>query len=391
MSLPAVDAASRRARLAWRHHLAAPAPDPETAAAAQVGLHSSDPATVHLSCWARVDGFAIGDLERALYDDRTMVRMLGMRRTLFVVPAGLAGEMHAACALRYEDQERRRLERMLGDQGVAGDPPAWVAAVERRTLAALEEAGTATAMELRETVPELTETLRFGEGTRWAGTVGLSTRILFLLATSGRIVRARPRGSWVSGQYRWAPVAAWLGAALPRLDPPAARRELVTRWLRSYGPGTLRDLKWWTGWTVGHTREALAGVGAVEVDLDGEAGWALPADLEPPSPPEPWVALLPGLDSTVMGWKDRDWYLGGHQGALFDRNGNAGPTVWSDGRVVGGWAQRPDGRVVWRALEDPGTAAAAAIDAAAERLTEWLAPVVVTPRFRAPLEKELAG
>ena len=54
----------------------------------------------------------------------------------------------------------------------------------------------------------------------------------------------------------------------------------------------------------------------------------------------PWVALLPGLDSTVMGWKERAWFLGGHQHALFDVNGNAGPTVWCNGRIVGGWAHR---------------------------------------------------
>ena len=38
---------------------------------------------------------------------------------------------------------------------------------------------------------------------------------------------------------------------------------------------------------------------------------------------------------TFMGWKERDWFLGEHAEPLFDRNGNAGPTVWRDGRVVG--------------------------------------------------------
>ena len=41
----------------------------------------------------------------------------------------------------------------------------------------------------------------------------------------------------------------------------------------------------------------------------------------------------------------RDWYLGPHRPALFDRNGNAGPTIWVDGRIVGGWAQRSDGEI----------------------------------------------
>ena len=56
----------RRARLGLRHHLAALASTAEEAAAAMVGLHSSDPASVYLSAWARVDGFVPADLEDAL-------------------------------------------------------------------------------------------------------------------------------------------------------------------------------------------------------------------------------------------------------------------------------------------------------------------------------------
>jgi hypothetical protein len=102
------------------------------------------------------------------------------------------------------------------------------------------------------------------------------------------------------------------------------------------------------------------------------------------------VALLPALDPTVMGWTGRAWYLGEHGPALFDRSGNAGPTVWADGRIVGGWAQREDGKVVHRLLEDVGAEASSAIADEAARLTEWLTPVRVKPRFRTPLERELA-
>jgi hypothetical protein len=107
--------------------------------------------------------------------------------------------------------------------------------------------------------------------------------------------------------------------------------------------------------------------------------------------PEPWVALLPGLDPTMMGWIGREWYLGPHGPALFDRTGNAGPTVWCDGRVVGGWSQHADGSVVYRLLEDVGADAEAAVKAEAARLSEWIGPVRVIPRFRTPLERELSA
>jgi Winged helix DNA-binding domain len=92
-----------------------------------------------------------------------------------------------------------------------------------------------------------------------------------------------------------------------------------------------------------------------------------------------------------MGWKERAWYLGDHGKALFDTNGNAGPTVWADGRVVGGWAQRRDGEIAVRLLEDTGAEVAAAIDAEAARLGAWYGDVRTTPRFRTPLERELTA
>ena len=122
----------------------------------------------------------------------------------------------------------------------------------------------------------------------------------------------------------------------------------MRRWLATFGPGTEDDIVWWLGATKAAVRAALADLGAVEVALDGGAtGWLLPDDVEPADDAvEPWAALLPVLDPTVMGWKERDFYLGPHGPQLFDRNGNAGTTAWWDGRIVGCWVQDDDGVVV---------------------------------------------
>ena len=171
-----------------------------------------------------------------------------------------------------------------------------------------------------------------------------------------------------------------------------AQAELMRRWLASFGPGTIADLKWWTGLTMGEVKRALASVDTVEVELDDVTrGFVLADDVDDVNAPDPWVALLPALDPTVMGWAGREWYLGEHRPALFDRNGNAGPTVWCDGRVVGGWSGTKDGEIAFRLLEDVGLEAAATIEAEADRLREWLGDVRVTPRFHTPLEQELTG
>jgi hypothetical protein len=355
-----------------------------------VCLHASDPASVYLSAWARTTNLTIDAVDRALYADRLLVRMLAMRRTMFVVPVEDAPILHAAASVAIARTERKRTEELVGLLGVH-DRDAWIREAEAATLAALERRGEATARELSADVPALQQKVRVNVGKRYESDIGMSGRVLLLLALEGKVVRGRPRGTWISSQYRWAPMSRWLGRAMPELPVAEARAQVVRRWLSRFGPGTEADIRWWTGWTASSVRTALATVRVVEVDLDGQAGFVLADDLEPTPAPEPWVALLPSLDATTMGWQARDWYLGSHKDALFDPNGNAGPTVWVDGRVVGGWTIRADGEVVTKLLEDVGCEAARSVASEAARLTEWLQAARVVPRFPTPLQKELVG
>src|SRR5690242_10102796 len=389
-----ISVAQRRARLGVRHHLApsAQAPDVVAATRGMLALHGTDPATVYLSAWARVTGHLVPELEKALYDDRVLIRMLGMRRTIFVVPVELAPVVQAGCTRAIAVRERRTTEKFLVEGGVTDDPGPWLAQVEAATLAALRRRGTALSTDLSAEVPELAERIVLARGKAYEATQSVASRVLPLLAADGMAVRGRPRGSWVSGgQYWWSVLDEWLPGGLPDLEPAEAQAALAGAWLGTFGPAPVTDLKWWSGWTLGQTRAALAAVGAVEVDLDGTPGVALPDDLAPVPAPEPYATLLPTLDPTTMGWQDRGWYLGPHGTALFDTNGNAGPTVWWDGRIVGGWAQRKSGEVELRFLEDAGSEAVAAAEEQAARLQEWLGPVRITPRFRTPLERELAA
>jgi len=386
-----IDVRERRARLGLRHGLAAGVGSVDDAADGLVGFHSSDPASVFLSARTRVNGFAVEELEDALYERRSLVRLIGMRRTLFVVERGLAPVIDAACTQRIAAGERRRLVRLLEAQGVApaGKAGRWLDRVASATLDALRTRGVATARELTRDVPEPGAKLSFGEGKAWAGTMGVSTRTLFLLAAEGSILRARPLGTWTSGQYRWAPIDRWLGEALATMDRQAACAELARRYLRAFGPVTMTDVRWWTGWTAKDATTTLAAVAAVEVELDDGTGFVLQDDLAPTDDPDRWVALLPGLDATVMGWKERGWFLGEHGHALFDRNGNAGPTVWADGRAIGGWSQTADGELIVDLLEPIDARTRERVDAERERLRSWLGDVRIRPRFEPPFSKRL--
>ncbi|SPF01034.1 winged helix DNA-binding domain-containing protein [Streptomyces sp. MA5143a] len=387
-----VGVAERRARLGVGQRLAGSvrAAGPEEVADSLVALHGSDPATVYLAVGARLAEPArtVADTERALYTDRTLVRMHGMRHTVFVFPAGLTAVVHASTGITVAARERAAL---LKDMAAAGAPDAaWLKEVEESALTALARRGQATAAELAEDEPRLRERFVYAAGKPYEGMHTVSTRLLRVLGVEGRVVRGRPLGSWTSSQFRWA-----VAPAHPELDVAEAQASLLGRWLAACGPATEADLKWWTGWRVTEVRRALTAIGARAVTLDEGTGYVVAGGEEPvAAPAEPWAALLPALDPTAMGWRERDWYLAPDMlPALFDRSGNVGPTVWWNGRVVGGWAQRADGEIVWRLLttEGIGTEARRGIAEEAERLRAWVGETRVTPRFRTPVEKELGA
>jgi hypothetical protein len=274
--------------------------------------------------------------------------------------------------------------------GIAGDGAAWLESAKHDVLAAVHARGEATARELGRMVPALQAKIDVAVGKPYAGALAAHTRVLQLLAFEGEIVRTRPTGTWINSEYRWSDMESWIGGGVAGLDQDTACRELARRWLRSFGPAPATDLQWWAGWSVATTKRALAASGVVEVDCDGEPGWLLADDDVEVAEPEPWVALLPGLDPTTMGWKRREWFLSAeHTSLLFDRNGNAGPSVWVDGRIVGGWVQRRDGEIVWRLLDDVGHARDEEIGAAAARISDVVGETRFTVRFPAPLQGQL--
>jgi hypothetical protein len=394
VSVRKVGVEERRARLTVRHrHVAAARTDDVVALTdGLVALHSTDPVTVYLSTAARMRTPRLAALDEALYTDRTLVRHHAMRRTLWVFGHDTARAAHLAVTLDLVRVQRKLVLGMLEAGGVT-DPEGWLAEAGAEIVELLAEAGPLTAREVGARLPARAVQVPVGSG-KFATTQAAHSRVLLLLGFEGRVVRARPTGTWINGQYRWAASSSWIpgGFEHPDLDPRRAAAELARRWLWAFGPGTRTDLQWWAGWTVATTRRALADVGAVEVELAEGPGYLLPDDLDEVAAPEPSTALLPGLDPTTMGWKQRSFHLDPELvPRLFDRNGNGGPTLWVDGRVVGGWGQRKDGEIVLRIMSDVGAAAREALQQQADDLQKLLGEVRFSVRFPAPLQAELGS
>ncbi len=388
MAIRTIDVAERRARLAVRHrHVPGRRTDDVVAITdGLVALHATDPVTVYLSAAARMRTPALGALESALYEQRSLIRHHAMRRTLWIFGPEAARLAHHGATVAVAKVQRRILLTMLDDGGVA-EPERWLAGADDQVHELLVEKGPLTAREVGMQLPELVFPLPLAGGAQSA-----HTRVLLVLGFAGRVLRARPTGTWINGQYRWAAAQAWLPGGFGDGDARAAAAGLARRWLYTFGPATRTDLQWWMGWTVAATRAALADVGAVEVELDEGPGWVLPEDIDAVPEPEPSARLLPGLDPSTMGWKQRAFHLDPeHVPQMFDRNGNGGPAVWVDGRIVGGWVQRRDGTVALKLLTDVGSAAYAELERHAHELEALLGPVRFSVRYPAPMQAELTA
>jgi hypothetical protein len=377
----------RRARLALRHGLARPVVDTLAATRAMTCLHATEPASVHLAAWAR-SGAGRDEVDAALYDDRSILKQLAMRRTVFAFPRELLPAVWGSASARVARQQVRQLAKEAQAAGIASDGTQWAREQVERLRTVIAKEGPLTTSQVRERLPDLDARITRGKGTYQAD-VAIARQVITALAATGQVCRGANDGGWKLSRPRWTSTPQWLGEELEPLSEADGYAALVAAWLRTFGPGTEADLVWWLGSTKAAVRAALTQVGAVEVSLDGGGtGWVHADDVEPVRTPSHWVALLPALDPTTMGWKERAFHLGDHVDRIFDRNGNGGPTAWWDGRIVGVWCQGDDGEVLVVPAEPLPAAARRALDAKAAELTAWLDGDTVRSIYLSPLARE---
>lgn len=387
----------RRRRLVVRHRL-----DPERRCAtpedvvdAVLAIHSSDPATVFLSIAARSADASIATIENSLYDRRTLVRHHAFRRTLWVMRPAFARAAHGSAGAKVAAVERRNLLRIVAASPATGcsdvdDAARWCREALDTIRSFIDDNGPTTTREIGRQFPELTVKLQLGMGTKHAGEAAAHTRVLLLAGFEADLVRTAPSNGWNTAEYAWAATNNWLEKPLAGMAVDDAATSVLQPWLERFGPATETDIKWWTGWTATQMRAALRAIDAEPVLVeDGDAAWIAAGD-RATTDHGPSIALLPGLDVATMGWKERSWYVS--PAAIertFDRWSNAGPTVWRNGEVVGGWAHRPDGSVAIELFSELTAHERRLLDDEVERFVSLVSETQVKMRFPAPNQPAL--
>ena len=316
------------------------------------GLHAQIMSSAELAVWARVEGLDRQAVQRALWEDRTLVKTWAMRGTLHLLPAKELPLWHAALSTS------RRYLRPASWQKYFG---ITIEELDRLTeaVAAALDGRVMTREELVQEVGRLTGSAAFGAKvaeSSW-GT------ILKPAAFTGRLCFGPSLGQRV----RFTRPDTWLAEAghspSPTVDPQAAMAVVTRRFLAAYGPATHRDLaRWWGGSGISTARQWIASLGeeVSPVELDGMRAWMLAAHAREVReiPPGRSVRLLPGFDQYVVAASCHAEHLlpGDLRRRVYRPQGWISPVLLVNGRMEGTWRHEIKGSRVEISIEPFGKA-----------------------------------
>ena len=321
-----------------RHALTEPAPDlgPAEVAGVLCGAHAQVLSAAEFSIGRRIAGATRADVQRALWEDRTLVKTFGPRGTVHLLPTADLPMWTGA------------LSALPSSVPTHPEPVRFSATQAEEVIAAIGDALADTEL----TVDELTEAIVDRTGP-WAGEETMEAfqdrwprwrQLTSTAAHRGVLCFGPNRGRNVTytNPHRWLP-------GFRPDDGEAALRGLVTRYLYAYGPAMPQHF---ARWLAIPPRRAVALfdelAGELEsVELDGAPCWTLAGDTATPSQPHRGVRLLPYFDAFVVASQPRErLYPGAAAARGLTPGGQAGnyPVVLVDGVVGGVWHQRRSGR-----------------------------------------------
>lgn len=329
------------------------------------GLQAQVMSSAALTVWARVDGLDSGAVERALWEERRLVKTWAMRGTLHLLPAD---ELPLWCAAQANLKPRYQAASFERYFGVSR---AEVEAI----LTAIPEAldgKSLTREELADALGDVTDSKILGDAVRssWGPILKLAAfrGTLCFAPSSGQNVRFTRPDQWL---LSWQPVA-----------PEAAIPDVARRYLATYGPATREGFGRWFGIPSAPQAERwLTSLGdeVVRVAIDGQPAWLLAADLPEIAASEPSgiVRLLPAFDQYVVTIPrdDTPAMPAAIKDRIFRPQGWLSPVLVLDGRIAGVWSYEKKGSrlaVTIESLAAITTRVRKAVEAEAERLAAFL-------------------
>jgi hypothetical protein len=326
------------ARRMARHALTEPATglDPAGIAGVLCGAHAQVLSAAELSIGRRVAGATRSDVQRALWQERTLVKTFGPRGTIHLLATAdlpvWTGALQAVPSPVPTHPDGVRFTPGQAEELIAAIGAALADAeltVDQLTEAIADRAGPWAVEQTMEAFG--------GKWPRWrqlTSTAAHRGMLCFGPDRDRKVTYTNPR--------RWLPGFRPTGS-------DAALRTLLTRYLYAYGPATPQHFAKWLGIPPRYAAALFAGLaGELEtVELDGEPGWALAGDTATPPRPHRGIRLLPYFDAYLVAGQPRQrLYPGAAAARALTPAGQAGnyPVLLVNGVVGGVWHQRRRGR-----------------------------------------------
>jgi uncharacterized protein YcaQ len=306
------------------------------------GLHAQLPMTPYYSLWSRVKGFEPEVLDRLLYRDKSLIKTWFMRGTLHIVPSQDLPVYHNALKRMWFEHHGRYMSE-----------PGWPSREDRK----------------RKLYPKIMEALAEKPLRRKE----LSSRVRILLAHEsqpyerlfsawgGILKETSYLGLTVHGEPCGREACfARLDNWLPHVDvndvsEAEAKRQLLKKYLRGYGPASAQDFACWSGMLTSEANKTIEeSKGLKQVQLEGSHSelWMLKEDLRDLEKVdvEAQVSprLLPKYDSYLMGHKNRSRIIRYEALRKVYRPivGEVAATVLINGRIVATWTSKKTRRIL---------------------------------------------
>ncbi|MFX0001983.1 MAG: winged helix DNA-binding domain-containing protein [Candidatus Hodarchaeota archaeon] len=302
------------------------------------GLHSTGLTTSYLSLFIRTKNFKKADLERELYVNRTLGRIRGMRRTLFIQTREMIPIIYAATFKLSE----KNFEKYMEFHKISLSDYREISELIMNALKEKE----LSASEIRK---ELNSNLNI-------------PAIIHLMCDYGLLIRGQPIKNWKDRRNKYALFKDYFpNINLTVENEKQAIAILVEKYLKAYGPASENDLSWWTGLTKTEIREGLnkiePAINRVKISHLKGTFLIFKSDIDIlrnlNNVDKSSLSLLPELDPYPMGYKYRDRYINANNyNKIFDRSGNIAATIFLDGIAIGVWdtEQKPEPIVKYHLL-----------------------------------------
>jgi len=326
------------ARRMARHALTEPATGLGPAGIASVlcGAHAQVLSAAELSIGRRIAGATRSDVQRALWQERTLVKTFGPRGTIHLLATAdlpvWTGALQALPSSVPTHPDGVRFTPGQAEEVIAAIGAALADAeltVDQLTEAIADRAGSWAVEQTMEAFG--------GKWPRWrqlTSTAAHRGMLCFGPDRDRKVTYTNPR--------RWLP-------GFRPADGDVALRVLLTRYLYAYGPATPQHFAKWLGIPPRYAAELFGGMagGLETVELAGEPAWTLAGDTATPPRSHRGIRLLPYFDAYLVAGQPRErLYPGAAAIRALTPAGQAGnyPVLLVDGVVGGVWHQRRSGR-----------------------------------------------